>query len=126
MSGAFASKWEGWKNPKQRASLELQAGRINTSHPDAVDEIDDLMGVYAVLYAPTSGSRYVAYVGYSGNLSRELRYRYGQWEKEYRLHPRRACFPFAALYVPNQPVARAYEDDLIRYYAPPWNTKFHR
>jgi hypothetical protein len=28
--------------------------------------------------------------------------------------------------LPNQRSARCYEDDLIRYYCPPWNTKFHR
>ncbi len=57
---------------------------------------------------------------------RELKIRYGKWEKEDRFHSPPSWFPFAAFYLPDQRGARAYEDDLIRYYCPPWNTKFHR
>ena len=127
MPGAFATRWEGWKNPKQRAALDKTTGRINVRHPDAIDDIADEMGLYAVMYEPTAGSRYVVYVGYSKRLSNELKIRYGKWDKEDYFYPRRrASFPFAAFYLPSQRDARAYEDDLIRYYCPTWNTKFHR
>jgi hypothetical protein len=123
--GAFATKWDGWRNPKDRA-LDKSTGRINVSHPDDIDRIDDQMGVYVALYEPSGGNRYVAYVGYSKAMSTELKIRYGKWEEAGNLHPRRSFFPFAAFYLPSQRDARAYEDDLIRYYCPPWNTKFHR
>lgn len=125
--GAFATRWEGWKNPRRRASLRRARGRINVSHPDDVDDIDNEMGLYVALYEPTPGARYVAYVGYSKVLRAELKIRYGKWVRA-RCIPRekRSWFPFAALYLPNQRDARTYEDDLIRYYCPPWNTKFHR
>jgi hypothetical protein len=126
MLGAFATKWEGWKNPHERA-LGNANGRVNVSHPDDIDRIDDLMGLYVILYEPSQGSRYVAYVGYSKGISTELRIRYGKFESEGRVPSvRSAKFPFAAVYISNQVEARAYEDDLIRYYCPTWNTKFHR
>jgi hypothetical protein len=124
--GAFATRWEGWKNPAQRASVERRSGRINVSHPDAIGEIDDDMGLYVALYEPSPGSRYVAYVGYSAKLRKELEIRYRRWELDGYLHPRRGLYPFAAFYLPNQQEARSYEYDLIRLYAPPWNTKYHR
>ena len=125
--GAFATKWEGWKNPLDRAGVEKTTGRINVSHADAIEEIADEMGIYAVLYEASPGSRYVAYVGYSKGMSTELKIRYGKWRNEGHIESRSlAKFPFAAFYLPNQAAARVYEDDLIRYYCPPWNTKFHR
>jgi hypothetical protein len=61
--GAFATKWEGWKNPNNR-SLDT-TGRINVTHPDDIEIIDDQMGLYVALYEPSSGgTRYVVYVGY--------------------------------------------------------------
>jgi hypothetical protein len=107
-------------------ACENTTGRINVTSSDDIARIDDLMGLYAVLYEPTKGSRYVACVGYSKHLATELKIRYGTWDSEARLSPRPSCFPFAAYYLPNQRDARAYEYDLIRYYSPPWNTKFHR
>ena len=124
--GAFAMKWEGWKNPTKRGLANVTNGRINVSHADDMDRIDDQMGVYSVLYQPSAGSRYVVYVGYSKRVSNELKIRYGGWEADGRIPGSRSRFPFAVLYLSNQRVARAYEDDLIRFYAPPWNTKFHR
>lgn len=123
--GAFATRWEGWKNPLERAGPRRTTGRINVSHPDDIDDIVDEMGLYAVLYEASPLSRYVAYIGYSKKLSTELKIRYGKWEKQGNVQVRRK-FPFAAFYLPNQRDARTYEDDLIRYYCPPWNTKFHR
>ena len=123
--GAFAMTWEGWKNPKKRA-LANANGRINVSPADDMDRIDDQMGVYAVLYQPSGATRYVVYVGYSKRVSNELKIRYGGWEEDGRIPGSRSRFPFAVFYISNQLEARAYEDDLIRYYAPPWNTKFHR
>jgi hypothetical protein len=125
--GAFATRWEGWKNPRKRAGPSHTTGRINVSHPDDIEIIDDQMGLYIALYEPTAGSRYVAYVGYSKGLRKELKIRYGQWEADGRVvRSARAKFPFVAFYLPNQEAARVFEDDLIRYYCPPWNTKFHR
>ena len=89
--GAFAMKWEGWKNPTNRALTNVTNGRINVKR-----------------------------------VSNELKIRYGGWEADGRIPGSRSRFPFAVLYLSNQRVARAYEDDLIRFYAPPWNTKFHR
>src|SRR5437870_766411 len=76
-SGAFATKWEGWINPRERA---IPFGRrLNDSHPSRCDEVPDYMGCYAILYRTGAGSRYVAYIGYSGNLSRELISRIRNW-----------------------------------------------
>lgn len=123
--GAFVTKWEGWKNPNLR-TLANARGRINVTAAEDIDRIDDAMGVYAVLYEPSARSRYVVYIGYSKVMSTELSIRYGKWAAEGRFNGRVSSFPFAAFYVSSQREARDYEDDLIRYYAPPWNTKFHR
>jgi hypothetical protein len=124
--GTFATKWEHWKNPRKRVGLDYEWDRINVSHPDDIDDIDDAMGLYVALYEPSPGRKYVAYVGYSKGVRTELKIRYGKWDAKRMLVPRWSHFPFAAIYIPNQRTARCYEDDLIRYYCPPWNTKFHR
>ena len=100
--GAFATKWERWKNPKNRSFIDENTDRINVCRPDDMDRIADQMGVYAVLYEPSEGSRYVAYVGYSKGLSTELKIRYGKWEKEGYFHKSLSSFPFACRYIPNQ------------------------
>lgn len=117
--GAFATKWDGWVNPRDRSLGETKS--LHVSHWSRIEEdIPDRIGCYAILYQASSESRYAAYVGFSKVLGSELRIKYGQWEIT------NATFPFTAIYIPNSEVASAYEDDLIRYYCPPWNTKFHR
>lgn len=48
-NGAFATEWEGWKNPRERTLND--AGRINISHPSRAFEIPDRVGCYALLYS---------------------------------------------------------------------------
>lgn len=95
-------------------------GRVNITHPADVDKVDDRCGCYAILYRAAPGSYYTAYVGYSRTLRAEIRsyYRSGVAET--------ADFPFTAVYISSAEVSQAYELDLIRYYSPPWNVKFHR
>jgi hypothetical protein len=119
--GAFATKWHGWKNPRDRSLGDTKLVQI--SHWSRIDEdIEDRVGCYAVLYKAGADSFYAAYIGFSKVLGRELRIRYKGWG----VGVSNANFPFTAIYIPNSAVASAYEDDLIRYYVPAWNTKFHR
>ncbi|MGH7295066.1 MAG: hypothetical protein ACRELB_09040, partial [Polyangiaceae bacterium] len=106
--GAFATKWEGWKNPLKRRFIDEHKDRINVCKPEDRYAIDDQMGIYVVLYEPSDGSRYVAYVGYSKALSTELEIRYGTWEKRGFFHKAMKSFPFACRYIPNQKEARSY------------------
>jgi hypothetical protein len=116
--GARASRWMGWVNPKGR-SVEI-TGRVNLSHPSEVDRVEERCGCYAVLYRAAPESYYTAYIGTSRYLRSEIKayYRAGVDES--------ADFPFTAVYIPGAEMSHAYELDLIRHYAPPWNVKFHR
>jgi hypothetical protein len=100
---------------------------VQVTHFDNVDRVDDMMGLYIAFYEPTPRRLYVAYVGYSKAVKTELKIRYGKWERRAYVPSKDISkYPFAAVYISNQREARLYEDDLIRYYCPPWNTKFHR
>ena len=114
--GAEATAWEGWISPRGRR-VDI-TGRINTSHPERVYNVDDRVGCYAILYRPGADNDYVAYVGYSKYLQSEIDKKYREFDVA------NASFPFTAVYVSNAAVAEEYELDLIRYYAPPWNTRF--
>lgn len=83
--------------------------------------MEERRAVYAILYRAGPESYYVTYVGCSGNLRKRVmeqraRIREASWKN----------FRFTAVYLPNAETALAYEDDLIRYYAPPWNVRFNR
>jgi hypothetical protein len=116
--GAFATEWEGWKNPRERA-LNI-SGKINLSHPSRSLVIDDRVGCYVILYKTGAGTLYVAYVGYSAILGTELRRRINKWDIE------NSNFLITCIYIPNSRVAKEYEDDLIRFYCPPWNIRYTR
>jgi hypothetical protein len=123
--GAFATKWERWIDPHDLSFEVRHYNKIGDA--DGIDDrVEEAMGVYAVLYEASPGSRYVVYVGYSADLRRELKTRYHRWEEDGLLYPRKSSYPFAALYIPSQKNATRYEDYLIRYYCPPWNTRFSR
>jgi hypothetical protein len=122
-SGAFATRWKGWV-PANRVVNDR--GRKNLDHPDGIRDVEKAMGVYAVMYEPTPRSLYVVYVGYSKDLQRELKFRYRDWSKARWFYPRKEDYPFSTLYISNQRTATYYEDFLIRYYCPPWNTRFSR
>lgn len=116
-AGARATRWAGWANPMGRA-VDI-VGRVNITHPADVDKVENRCGCYAILYRAASDSYYTAYVGFSRTLRTEIR-------NYYRTVAVTADFPFTAVYISNAEVSRAYELDLIRYYSPPWNVKFHR
>ena len=115
--GAFASVWEGWVNPRGR-SFEV-AGRKNVSPPGALDEVEDRVGVYAVLYDTGGGNLYVAYVGSSRSTRTEMKAKYREWSIVGQTY-----FPFTVQYISNLAITKELESDLIRYYCPPWNTRF--
>ena len=121
--GCYATTWDGWKNPRKRELRPAREARLSTL--DGIHDVDEATGVYSVLYQPTAGgAHYVAYIGYSINLRRELKERYRSWEKNVMLQPRTKAFPFRAMYISRHEQARAFELDLIRCYAPPWNSRF--
>ena len=116
--GAFAAKWEGWVSPRGR-SVNI-VGRVNVSHPSEVSKVENRVGCYSILYRASVESLYTAYIGYS---------RYVRGEIESQIRDRGATtvdFPFTAVYIPSAAVAKEYEVDLIRYYAPPWNARFFK
>ena len=118
-TGAFATKWAGWRNPRERARRITR--RINISHPSNAWSLEPGgTGCYALLYCASPESLYVCYIGVSGDLRSEITKRIREFGIE------EALFPFTAVYIPNLKLAAAYEDDLIRYYCPPWNTRFSR
>ena len=95
-------------------------GRVNRCHPAEVYErADNRVGCYAFLYRASPESYYTTYVGYSARLQTEIATRVEEWELD-------ASFPFTAAYISNSAIAREYEEDLIRYYAPPWNKRFFK
>ncbi len=123
--GQYATTWDGWQNPRQRALKPGRGSRI-TQADRVAHLVFEATGVYAVMYRPTpGGAHYVVYIGYSINLKRELRDRYKKWEYE-ALIKRPAAFPFAVNYISRPQQAIAFEMDLIRCYAPPWNRRFWR
>lgn len=115
--GAYANEWQGWVNPRER-SVPI-AGRVNTAEIDETDRVDDRVGCYAFLYLPGSGTRYTAYIGFSTSLRTEIEQQLGLKRVD------QAHFSFTAVYISNSEIAEAYEEDLIRFYAPPWNKQFY-
>jgi len=117
--GAFASTWGGWSvNPRGRSFVI--AGRKNVAYPpDALDALDDRVGVYAILYDTGGGNLYVAYVGSSKWVKSEVKEKYRHWDITDDTY-----FPVSAIYVSNLEITRELESDLIRYYCPPWNVDF--
>lgn len=120
--GAFASRWEGWIEPRPRASLDhADAGRHNiTTVPSMLDRLEARAGVYAFLYRASRDSLYALYIGVSRDLAREVEFRDREMDVE------DARLRVTVRYISNVALACAYEDDLIRYYCPPWNTRFSR
>ena len=121
-SGAMTTRWEGWARNWRDRSIDF-AGRINVSHPSRILDVEERTGCYAILYQASATAQYVAYVGFSASLRREILTKYKSWGDRVRPPGR---FPFTAVYIANSSLARSYEDDLIRYYAPPWNIRFDR
>ena len=95
-------------------------GRINISSPSRLDEIEDRVGCYAILYAPGGENYYTVYIGYSKQLRTEVKSRYRNILRE----GEGRFFPFTAVYISSSAIAQELESDLIRYYAPPWNIRF--
>ncbi len=118
--GAYAQPWDGWVNPLERAVYPTR--KVYRSRFDRVYEVENRVGCYAFLYDPQSGSGRlcVAYIGKSKYLQEEIRNRYRGW----KIEGESSYYPFAAIYIPSHAVAGEYESDLLRYYAPPWNTYF--
>lgn len=115
-SGAFATKWRGWVNPRLR--VIYFDGRVNPSNPSNIDKVESRVGCYAMLYRPGPQRLYTIYVGFSTNLWAELRARIRGWGID------SSSYRFTAIYIPSSAMAKAYEEDLIRYYAPLWNRRF--
>jgi len=121
--GAFATKWEGWVNPRHRATLDgLLGTRINKSRAEGfIDKVESQMGVYVFLYKAGEESFYVCYVGRARELlpeTKKMADYFKMWRDPQML--------ITAVYISNQKMCEEYEDDLIRYYCPPWNKKFHK
>jgi ribosome-interacting GTPase 1 len=93
-------------------------GRINISHPSRAAEIEDRVGCYVIFYKTGADTLYVAYVGFSTILRTEVIRQINRWDIN------NTTYPFTCLYIPNSQISKEYEDDLIRYYCPPWNTRF--
>lgn len=117
-TGAFATVWEGWVNPRDRSYESV--GKKNPSSYATIGQVEDRVGVYAVLYHPGGSNLYVAYVGFSRVVQSEIKRKFQDWgirDDSY--------FMIAAQYISNSEIAREIESDLYRYYCPPWNTSFH-
>ena len=117
--GAYATEWEGWVSISR---IEVNTTRrINRTLASEVREkVEDQMGCYAILHE-TNSAAYVLYVGFSKILRSEIVKRLNEADL---LDD--SSTTFTAVYIPNFRQATHYEDELIRYYAPPWNTKFHK
>lgn len=119
--GAYATTWEGWVSVN-RIVVDTQ-GRINR-FPAFEEELDEkvgnFMGVYAILHE-TDSRTYALYIGYSKILHDEIKKRL----REMSLLDDDTT-SVTVLYIPNKKQATHYEDELIRYYAPPWNTRFYK
>ena len=116
--GAWATSWEGWVNPRDRALVRTY--RKNACHPESVYDWDaGGIGCYSILYTTSGGSRYCAYIGVAQDVRDVLLNKIRIWKLEH------GPFLVTARYIGSTKRARAYEDDLIRYYCPTWNTLFN-
>jgi hypothetical protein len=128
-SGTYCTKWEGWRRYPSGCYFNFE----QCTQPKkgqygwyATEHISYGPGVYAFFYYPTVASdstRYVLYVGSTATdvvkramQSRDRFERYWDWSK--------MGVGFALVKTEHQ--GRDSEYYLIRYYAPPWNTKFSK
>jgi hypothetical protein len=117
--GAYATEWEGWL-AVNRITVNITRRINRTPAPEVRHRVNDQMGCYAILHE-TENTSYVLYVGFSRILQSELVKRLNEADLL-----EDTSTTFAVVYIPNFDQATHYEDELIRYYAPPWNTKFHK
>ena len=124
MGGSYATRWEGWKNPSRR-SLPGTSIQVRPRHPlDICDALyDGDVGCYSIMYKSSTSSLWVAYIGYSRVLRKEIPLKLKHFD-HYESHTAR--YRVSVIQIPNSSVAKAYEYDLIRYYTPPWNVRYSK
>jgi hypothetical protein len=124
--GAFCTRWEGWNYPD-----DLGDNITHRGHPKRWPERGDCRfrvpegsGVYALLYHPSRYDDSKAYVLYVGVAGSDLWKESIQTRKRFAAHWHTAMMAivFASTKATNQ--ADSWEYHLIRYYCPPWNTRF--
>lgn len=122
--GEYATKWDGWEKAWIRNVVKEKFPRwILTSisilkRDDFKSYIPDYCGVYVFI----NRNDYVLYVGRSKKLGYEILQRFRSFDKYKRKYIRK----FAAHRSYNMPQAKNMEMDLLRYYTPPWDTKYHK
>lgn len=122
--GAYATKWQTWAVAWQRILPTERLRRWNRTSIAALDDEDfhervpDYCGVYAFL----NQDGYVLYVGRSIRLGTEILSKYRGFHSYKRNH----IEGFVAHAAPNAKQMEYMELDLLWYYTPPWNTRFHK
>lgn len=118
-AGTYLTEWEGWGHT--RLAISPRRHWYKTPMAD-VEKLEPVLGCYAILYRTSADNYYTAYIGYSANLYDRLnQHQEVRYEEDDIEH-----FWWTAVQLPSGDRARAFELDHIRYYAPPWNTKFYR
>lgn len=122
--GAYASKWEGWKKAVQRKVKREELWRWNPTPITRLNDLDfkeyvpDYCGVYVFL----DRNNYVLYVGKSKYLGTEILRKHKRLSNNKRKHIKK----FVVHRTINDAQAKKMELDLIWYYVPPWNKRFHK
>jgi len=120
----WATKWEGFEKAKVREirlkkrwnprKISTEGGNIISG----IEDINDVCGVYVFL----NKNNYVLYIGSSKQLYTEIKNTFRRFSPS-----RRKCIEKICAYqVINSDEAEKFESDLLWYYTPPFNTKFHR
>jgi hypothetical protein len=126
--GAHATKWKGfaiaWNRYIGDEDKELKKWNPRRIGEDkdgvwGIEDIPDICGVYVFL----NKENYVLYVGCSkGWLFSEIKSRYRRFQN----YEKNYVKLFAAHQAISARLAENMESDLLRYYTPPWNTKFSK
>lgn len=122
--GVFCTLWEGWKCRKDMKIKIMYRGQPKFSRNTSDMRIPKGPGVYAILYYPSRAddSRpYVSYIGVAGkDIEKELLQTFKRFDHDW--NETKIAFAFAGTGTAAE--ADEWEYYLIRYYCPPWNTRF--
>lgn len=125
--GAYATEWEGWTKAWKRDIHSEKVWKWNPKPIEVLWEQDFLKQVpgYFGVYVFLTHNNYVLYLGRGTQLGKRIRSSYKN-DKKFPGYMKDHIRKFAAHRALNEALMKYMEFDLLRYYTPPWNTKFSK